>query len=220
MRAGASGSVAGKSTVVAIVRAPGFTLLEIMLALLVMGLATSVVLPTMMPADSARQVRKMTRTLVTQLRSAQEIALVEGVDLALVRTPEYYQFLSYGQGGWKPIRDRRLLRRTALPEGVQLRIEAGDSLWRSALEAEQQQGSGLVLADEADRGTGNGIAYAFENGLEKNADDAMAFQSPNLYIRASGELTPAELRFFVQEHQGEGIILEESGRIELQQGAP
>lgn len=181
----------------------GFTLLEIMLVLLLMGLATSMVVTSIMPADSGAELKKMAGRFAAQLQAAHEEAILEGRDFGVVVMPDYYEFVMYRDGKWQPVKGRRLLGRTSVAEEVQLTVYPGESIWRSSLESALEQEQGNSDSD---------FAYTFTSSEEDQQKTV-----PDLYIWSSAEVSPAEIRFQSRNNrrESESVLLEEMGRIYL-----
>lgn len=106
-----------------------FTLLEMMLVILLIAVATTFIVPTMMRPDNspAQLAAERCYGLLTQLRNKAEIqGLVTGVRVDTRR----YRFMHYAQGSWHPASLARAVTDVALPPTVQVALKQGDAFWQ------------------------------------------------------------------------------------------
>ena len=178
----------------------GFTLLEIMLVMVLLGLAISAILPSLMPDDSGALMKKEARRLIMLAHTSQEKALLHGMDMGLQQTTEGYQFLVYKQGKWQPVSQDRTLSPVALNKALRLAILPGESVWRDTL--------------EQDKG------FTFDTDDKTPLSDSEPKAEPDLFFWASGEISPAELRLFSADdpRHALSINIEEHGEIALMEG--
>ena len=176
----------------------GFTLLEVMLVIVLLGLAISVVIPTLMSDDSGSIVSKEARRLVMLTQLAQEYALVNGVDMGLKKNIDGYHFLLYQEGKWKQATVNKVLSPIKLSEGITFDIKPGSSVWHEALEWEQSNG------------------FSFEQLSNSKSD-----LQPDLFFWASGEVSPATIELFAKNSpkRASTVQIEEHGVIALVEGA-
>lgn len=153
----------------------GFTLLEIMLALLLLGLATSVVVPNIMPSSGSSDLKRAAERFAALVETAHEEAILSGRDLGVVINDNNYEFVQFGEEGWETITHDRLLRRIQLEESFRIRFIPGETVWHTSLQ--QQQRDSLL-----------------EDWFTKPEDQV----EPSLYIWSSGDITPAEVEFSIQ----------------------
>ena len=79
----------------------GFSLVELMVALVIIGLLASAVVLTM-PDPRGRLVDEG-EAFAARAKAAQEAAIVESRDMAMWISPEGYGFERYGDGIWAPV---------------------------------------------------------------------------------------------------------------------
>ncbi|WP_252178038.1 type II secretion system minor pseudopilin GspH [Endozoicomonas sp. 4G] len=151
-------------------KSAGFTLLEIMLVLVLLGIATAVVLPTLAPADSSARLKTDARRFAALVKTGHQESLLKGKNLGVRFTDNGYQFMEWHEGQWQLLKSDRLLTERVLSDAIRLDFMPGELIWQAALDAEKQQDSSL-----------------FSNGSNK--------ATPDLYLWSSGEVTPAEVRF-------------------------
>lgn len=136
--------------------ARGFTLLELMLVVFLIGLTAGGVLMTLPPTDAEQPARDAAEQLLAQIRQVQDEALLSGQMYGLYLAPTGYQFLRLDTGRWQPLAaPATLAGMRDLPAGVQLHWQLGSDRWQqmqqeltlyqSRLSLHQMQ----VLQDEA-----------------------------------------------------------------------
>lgn len=183
----------------------GFTLLEIMLVILLLGLATSVAIPTIMPKDGSAELKRAAERFAALVETAHEEAILVGQDLGIVIKDNEYEFVRFTGEAWEAINNNRLLRPVSLEKSFRITMTPGESVWHSTL-AQTQQDS---LLEE--------MFQAPEQMLE-----------PDLYIWSSGEITPASVEFSVQRQAGQyvrannqqlsfNVMIEETGNVQVQE---
>ena len=186
-------------------RQAGFTLLEIMLVILLLGLAISVAIPTIMPKDGSAELKRAAKRFAALVETAHEEAILAGQDLGIVIKDNDYEFVHFTGEVWEVINNNRLLRPVSLEESFRMTITPGASVWHSTLALTQQDS----LLEE--------MFQTPENMLE-----------PDLYIWSSGEMTPASIEFSVQSRTGQNfsasnqqpsfnVMIEETGDVYLQE---
>ena len=165
-----------------VVHHKGFTLLEIMLVLLLLGLATSVVVPRITFNNGSAELQRTAERFAALIETAHEEAIITGRDLGVVINDNDYEFVQFGEDGWVAITHDRLLRQTTLEDSFRMRFTPGETIWHSSL---QQQQEDTLLED-------------WFSKPEK-------MKEPDLYIWSSGDMTPAEIVFSLQSSRLERV---------------
>ena len=171
----------------------GFTLLEIMLVLLLLGLATSMVVPKITFSNGRAELQRAAERFAALVATAHEEAILSGRDLGVVINDNDYEFVQFGEDGWEPIIHDRLLRQTTLEGSFRMRFTPGETIWHRSLQQQQQD-------------------TLLENWFTKPE----AMKEPNLYIWSSGDMTPAEIVFSIQPSKQKvsfTIQIEETGDV-------
>ena len=169
-------------------RAKGFTLLEIMLVFVLMGLAASAIVPRLPTGSGSQQLTKAAEKLAAQLRFAHEVALTGGqvIGFHLKGNQHTYQFVHKDDQQWIALGNQRYLKPVSLPEDMTLTIQPGDSFWSPALSKANQE--------ESD---------------ENN--------TPQLFLWRSGEISPATLSVcLTEESLCQTVTIREHGDIYVQ----
>ncbi len=164
-----------KQSNVTVIKQTGFTLLEIMLVLILIGLSASAILPELSGNDSSTALRTEARRFAALLHMAHEKAITTGTELGVEIKNNQYTFLRWQKNQWVPLVGYRLFKPVTLNEAFNLSVNPGESIWRGALERENNQQIQTLL-DKADE--------------EKNNQ-----KKPSLFIWSSGEFSPAEIHF-------------------------
>ncbi len=156
----------------------GFTLLEIMLVVVLIGLSASVILPKLSGNNGPAALRTETRRFAALVHIAHETAITTGTDLGVEINNHQYTFLRWQNNQWVPLTGHRLLRPVTLNAAFTLSVKPGESIWQEMLEKEKN-GQIQTLLDKADE--------------EKKQQ-----KKPSLFIWSSGEFSPAEIQFTQQ----------------------
>ena len=104
-------------------QAAGFTLLELMVVMVLIGIIFSFAMLSLGGDDVAELMEQETRRLVTLLDMAGEEAVLTGEELAVYFTDEGYEFMVLRGDRWQPITDDNLLKARTLPAGMRFRLE-------------------------------------------------------------------------------------------------
>lgn len=174
----------------------GFTLLEVLLVLVLMGLAASIVVPTVSTGNNNQQLETQARRFVLQAEMANRQALMDGRHYGFRLTDDGYRFVVWEAGDWLPINNDRFMTEVNLDELMTVHIRHGSSHWQAALEYESRNQSSLLEKD-----------FAVVEKQERH--------EPDLYFWSSGEVSPAEIAFCFDDRQSSCWLVtqEESGEM-------
>lgn len=163
-------------------RHAGFTLMEVMLVILLMGLTAAAV--TMSIGNSGPQ-QALDRTAL-QFIAATEMVLDEtvlsGQFIGIVIEKTSYQFVFYKDGKWEPLDKDRLLSEKQMEPGVVMNLVL--------------DGLPLVQDDEEDD------SWFEEPLIEPSADDKKKHPEPQVMLFPSGEMSAFELTFITKTDKG------------------
>ena len=178
------------------VRSAGFTLLEILLVLVVMGLIATSVAPRLSIGSSGRDLQLSTDRLVTLSKAAHQSALVEGRSLGLRLLQDdksqrlSYQFMTLNKGKWQALKKHSMLREVVLPADLSMTIKDGASFWREAIEYETTSNDFLI--DIAEK----------------------AIAKPDIYFWSSGEISPVQAMLCINSGKlCREVVFEETGEV-------
>ncbi|MGL5391640.1 MAG: type II secretion system minor pseudopilin GspH [Shewanella sp.] len=168
-------------------RHAGFTLMEVMLVILLMGLTAAAV--TMSIGNSGPQ-QTLERT-AQQFIAATELVLDEtvlsGHFVGIVVDKTQYQFVYYQDGKWHPLEKDRILSEKQMDAGVTLNLVL----------------DGLPLAQEDDKD----ISWFEEPLIEPSAEDKKKHPEPQILLFPSGEMSAFELSFIAKTDKGQIDVL-------------
>lgn len=152
-------------------RARGFTLIEILVAVVIIGIVMSITVLSMSLASDDRDIQKEARRLMSLIELAQTDAMTQGRDFGIEFMSGAYRFVEYDAefNRWgEPLADQSL-RLWQLPEGYELGLQLEGQ--RILLEPDP-----AVIDPDAE-----------EEQLQEN-------YAPHMLIFSSGDMTPFALR--------------------------
>ncbi|HDQ0187282.1 TPA: type II secretion system minor pseudopilin GspH [Escherichia coli] len=155
----------------------GFTLLEIMLVIFLIGLASSGVVQTF-ATDSEPPAKKAAQDFLTRFAQFKDRAVIEGQTLGVLIDAPGYQFMQRRQGQWLPVSATRLSAQVTVPKQVQMLLQPGSDIWQKeyALELQRRR---LTMHD-------------IELELQKEAKK----KTPQIRFSPFEPATPFTLRFY------------------------
>ncbi len=158
----------------------GFTLLEVMLVLLLIGMVSVGVVMTLPNSLNAENdVHWQAQRFRTLLQFAEDEALISGLELGLVFEENSYQFAvyDYQTKKWLPVMDRQIQGKVELPDTLEMEYLLAGSLW-DEIDTEKQD----AFIDEDDLVSIEG------------AEEIVTLR-PQVYVMSSGEVSPFSLTF-------------------------
>lgn len=164
----------------------GFTLLEIMLVLLLMGMiSVSVVMTLPNHSSTDENLHWQAQRFNTLLQFAQDEALMSGLELAIEFKKSSYQFAFYDQDSkkWLSAPTEELETLVELPPLIDFEYELLGSVWDE------------IETDDHDDFVDESYLVDIEG------DDKIKSLTPQVYIMSSGEITPFSVRFALNEAQ-------------------
>ncbi len=166
----------------------GFTLLEIMLVLLLMGMISVGVVMTLPDnLTSEENVDWQAQRFSTLLQFAEDEALISGIELGLVFEKNGYQFAFYDYKSkkWLPVVSKQIEGLVELPESLKIEYVLSGSVWDE------------IVTDEQDDFIDDDYLVDIEG------DDKILSLTPQVYVMSSGEVTPFSLEFSAGESSSE-----------------
>lgn len=169
----------------------GFTLLELLVVLVLLGIITTLAVLAMGSGGLNRKLEQEGRRFVSLVELAGDEAILHGRELGIDFNQTEYRFLFLVEGKWLPYRDDKIFRTRTLPDTAfyQLFID----------------GLPVGLPEQFDLDSGQG---------ETGEPDSLSAPplKPQLFILSSGERNAFELQLLTQEnahYQISGDILGE-----------
>lgn len=158
----------------------GFTLLEIMLVLLLMGmLSVGVVMTLPNNLISEENVNWQAQRFTTLLQFAEDEALISGTELGLYFHENSYQFVFYNHKNkkWLPVINKQITEQIEMPKTLEISYQLSGSVWDEITSEDQDN-----FIDDQDL-------------LDLDGDKMLRSLAPQVYIMSSGEVTPFTLQF-------------------------
>ncbi|OXS02519.1 type II secretion system minor pseudopilin GspH [Shewanella algae] len=169
----------------------GFTLLEVMLVVLLMGLAATAVTMTMGNSGPKQQLTREAQRFMAATETVLDETVLSGQFIGIVVDKDKYHFVLFKENKWQPLEQDRLLAEKQLPEGISLSVEL--------------EGLPLVQEDEEQD------SWFDEPFIEESDADKKKFPEPQIMLLPSGEMTAFELSFIARDNQGETLEVLVSG---------
>ncbi|EIN6835882.1 type II secretion system minor pseudopilin GspH, partial [Escherichia coli] len=107
----------------------GFTLLEIMLVIFLIGLASAGVVQTL-ATSSEPPAKKVAQDFLIRFEQLKDKAVTEGLAVGVLIEPSSYQFMQRRHGQWLPVSAPRLSAQVTVPEQVQMVLQPGSDIWQ------------------------------------------------------------------------------------------
>jgi len=164
----------------------GFTLLEVLLVMVLIGLAASTVVLSLSGNGPQRQLQQQAERLAAKLQLALDEAVLRRRELGLDVLSQGYRFLllDADAGKWQVIETDRQLGPVELDTAFRLELELSGFSWEvdSAQDQEQRLFTGGSLFEDEE---------LYEDSAFAEEEQAL---TPQVTILSSGDYTPFELR--------------------------
>jgi general secretion pathway protein H len=174
-------------------KSKGFTLLELILVIAVIGLIVSVVSFNVIGRDPTDEVEQETRRLQVLVDMASDYAVLNQKQLGLRIDDEAmtYEFVALNkEDKWRPIDAQPIFALATMPEFVSLELNLGDLPWVS-----EDRLFDTRLFDES--------LSVSDEGVEIGSEEDIEPPPPQILLLSSGEITPFELRIRYDEPFGQ-----------------
>ncbi|GGP51268.1 type II secretion system minor pseudopilin GspH [Shewanella saliphila] len=157
-------------------RHAGFTLLEVLLVALLMGLVASAVTISMSAAGPEQALNKQAQRFISATEMVLDESVLSGQFIGIVIDEDQYQFVFYREGKWMAVEQDRLLATREMDPGIVLDVVI--------------DGMPLTQEDEQDE------SWFDEPFIdEESEEDKKKHPEPQILLFPSGEMTPFELNF-------------------------
>lgn len=182
-------------------RQAGFTLLEVLLVILLMGLAASAVTLSMSSAGPKEELEKHARQFVATTEMVLDEVVMSGQFVGLVVEDHSYQFVLRREGKWVPLEDGRMMGKREFEDDVELSLVV--------------EGLPLVQDDEEESSWFDEPFKEAEVGFEKKEKQP----EPQVFLFPSGEISAFELSFLGRDDNNKDIdalvVANPLGRVTL-----
>ena len=174
-------------------RRNGFTLIEVMLVIVLVGLMVSVIQFSASGNKAEEMLEMSSKRFAGVFNIAAEYGMLNNIELGLMIDQKGYQFLGYDGDKWTDVSENEMFSRFELPEGLELVLQLDDlpieepQLFDTELFNELQEDNEDPDEElQEDRGS--------DNNIEKKK------LIPQIYMLSGGEITPFSLRFQLEEN--------------------
>ena len=194
----------------------GFTLLEIMLVMLLLGLMASYVVVNFVTESRTSRLQKETDRLQQLVQVVSETAVLKQQDFGLLLNSKGYQFLVHDGQKWLELAEPKFMQFHAWPQEVQAELELEGLSWAedSILGQEEfrkLQEELLEQQAEAEEEAKDSDKVEKPKAPAKKGEKPVL---PNIYILSSGDISPFQLvladeteePFWYQQLKGEYSI--------------
>lgn len=182
-------------------RRSGFTLIEIMLVLVLISLASVAVISTL-PISAEEGARKQAQALFHRIQLLNEEAILSGRDYGLHINEQrsVYTLMQLSSEGWQALEDELIPANTELSDELSIELQLGGSDWQSD---DRLFTPGKLFDDE----------------MFAEFDEQTSLPPPQVFIMSSGEVTPFSVILAPHnsksEQQAWRVAAEENGLIKL-----
>lgn len=174
----------------------GFTLLEIMLVMLLLGLMASYVVVSFVSESRPSRIQKETDRLQQLVQVLSETAILKQQDFGLMLNDKGYQFLVHNGQKWLEVAEPKFMQFHPWPETIRAELELDGLSWAedSILGQEEFRKLQEELLEQQEEA-------AEENDKKTDQDDKAKGPLkarekpllPNIYILSSGDISPFQL---------------------------
>ncbi len=177
-------------------RHSGFTLIEMMVVLLIMGIIVSTVVLSINTDNIEEHMEIEMRRIHALLNLARDEAVLQGQEIAFVVEDNKYLFEVLAEDGWTPITDDRVFRERKVVIGTELALVVDDI----------EINLGSKRSEDETPPTND---YGENAQTEKD-------KRPRVYILSSGEIMPFELILRTEDQTIEfRVRVEEGGEVQM-----
>lgn len=166
-------------------RQTGFTLMEVLLVVLLMGLAATAVTLGMGGASKEKALERTAQQFMMSTEMVLDETVLSGHFVGIVIEDTSYKYVYYDEGKWKPLEQDRLLAERQMEPGVEMVLVL--------------DGLPLVQDDEEQD------SWFDEPLIEKSADEKKKFPEPQIMLFPSGEMSAFELSFVSEDETKQDI---------------
>lgn len=166
-------------------RQTGFTLMEVLLVVLLMGLAATAVTLGMSGASKEKALERSAQQFMMATEMVLDETVLSGHFVGIVVEDTGYKYVYYDDGKWKPLEQDRLLAERQMDPGVELVLVL--------------DGLPLVQEDEEQD------SWFDEPLIEKSAEEKKKFPEPQILLFPSGEMSAFELAFVSEDEMQQDI---------------
>ncbi|WP_372872586.1 type II secretion system minor pseudopilin GspH [Shewanella sp.] len=168
-------------------KARGFTLIEVLLVVLLMGIAAAAVTLSLPSSGIKPELDKAATQFVAATDLIRDEAVLSGQFLGVVVEENQYQYVIFKEGKWNRLENDRLLALREMQPGISLNLIV----------------EGLPLDQEEEQESWFDEPFIDEPSAEEKAKNP----EPQILVFPSGEMTAFELNFLGREQLGDEVTV-------------
>ncbi|PCJ46874.1 MAG: type II secretion system protein GspH [Moraxellaceae bacterium] len=211
----------------------GFTMIEIMVVMIIIGIMTAAVALNVAPNDPARNLKKEAVRFVAVVAQAVDEATFQQRELGIVTTEDGYKFIRYEKlpppatvagappppagprYGWKLIEGNNTLREYQISEGVRFLLELEESQFMGGQSGTTNGETELTRTNLNLDDIGPEL-----DGIGPDLGEENIIYVPEVYISPSGEMIPFIAEFFLESDSDISLLVkgDELGRVKIDYG--
>jgi len=175
----------------------GFTLIELMVVMVLLGLISSIALTTVGGGNQKRELNNEVNRLHAVLRMAAEESIFSNTEIGVVIEEDLYEFLTFDEveGKWTGA-EPHFLRSYALPEWISLDFQR---------EGKERK----LLANKA------GLSTDSDSDFDSSILDTEAAKKPDLMLLSSGEVTGFTISMQIEDDASSRIEIKTNDQGEI-----
>lgn len=172
-------------------RNKGFTLLEIMLVILIIGMMAKIVVPSISWGGDEERLENSAKRFKAVFDLASEFAMLNNQELGLILKDNNYRFVSFDGTRWVNFQPEKYFEPSDHEEGFELELELEGLEW-------------------AEHNLLNEVTFEVE---EDDDNDSKEMLSPQIFILSSGDITPFRITFSYKPDFEQTIYFQVSGEF-------
>lgn len=184
------------------VRQSGFTLIEVMIVIVLIGLMASTVSFTFQADSPEENLKKQSMRFSGLFEIASEYSMLNNVELALVIKKDSYLFVVFDGERWIKPEDSEALTTYVLPEEIEIELSL-DDLPIDEPQLFDTETFKLEEEDDFSESSFDSVGFEKETLTEAERKEKNAKYIPQIYILSGGDITPFSLRFYYIEDDSE-----------------
>lgn len=177
-------------------KSSGFTLIEVMLVIVLIGLMASVVKFNINAEEPEDLLEKSSARFAGIFNIAAEYSMLNNIEIGVVVEKNSYQFLGYDGSNWSEIPEQDIFATLTLPEGIIASVELEDLPIEEPLIFDvntfnRDEDEDFLSYDSDDDAAGDDSEDESDDSKSKKKKKIV----PQIYILSGGELTPFSVTF-------------------------
>lgn len=170
-------------------RNKGFTLLEVLLVIMVIGILAKIVVPNVTWGGTEDRVAEASRRFKAVFDMASEYAMLNNFELGLIIKENNYRFVVFDGQRWGDFQPEKYFEPSQHEEEMELELELEGLPW-------------------AENNLLNEVTFEVE---EDDEDEDKELLSPQIFILSSGDITPFRVTFSIKPDFEDAVHFQVTG---------